>query len=112
MDLKNTSLEDLLASLSDPAPAETPDCVAVFMASEGYYPGQSKIMAADLTSRFKEWWGAQPPELIEQWGGFPHHNVLGQLFRKYLRVGRNKYGTFYYYSRQEEPTVPKYLAKT
>jgi len=61
--------------------------------SEGYYPGQTRVLRSELYQKFRNWAKSQGHAEITNtntWGFW-----MGQNFKR----GRSKHGIFYYISR-------------
>lgn len=97
------SLHDLLGGLEGRPPLAARS-VESWLKAEGYYPGGSRVPAADLHARYAAWCAqhadmlGHKPLPIEKWGA---------EMRRHLRHGRSSRGIFYYISRSPIADVPE-----
>lgn len=98
--LKNLSTQNLMELLGDATPVED-DPVSKWLKSEGYYPGQSRILSRTLYQRFQTWLRQHPEIVTEKMT----HTAFGQQMRRRFKWGRSAKGNVYYVSRDESCEV-------
>lgn len=95
--LEHASLDDLLDGLH-PVPVKQPSALAIWLEQEGYFPGTSRIQAAELYARYVAW-RASHPEID---GPVEQLRVWGKAMSSRFRTTRGKSGMLYWISRQRE----------
>lgn len=98
LNIQDVSTDDLLAAISDRAP-KPPEPIPMWLETEGYFPGTTRILASELYARFCTWYaeqqafsanGAKVPTLYH-WG-----TEMTRRFKK----GRGKHGVYYWVTRE------------
>ncbi len=95
MDLRDVDIDDLIADISSHATKE-PAPIDKWLEAEGYYPGSTRVLAAELHRRYVDW-RVQHPDIV---GKVEDVRRFGMVLRGRFKFGKLNVGNCYYISRE------------
>lgn len=105
--IESLEIDDLLRDLEGRAD-RPPSLIEMWLDSQGYYPGTSRMTATELLEIFQDWYRVRPELSVYP---LPGPTAFGMEMGRRFKRGRGSRGNFYYISRKKDPSIPRNLLK-